>query len=110
MVWLLLLLERAFVCLLITLEETVQFMQFVPECCLAIEYIQYKVVSFPQENVQFVQFVDVSSVPECCLQGITWNQKCCMQLITSHDKKDCDGITNGATGKLEGETWFGSGL
>ena len=22
-------------------------------------------------------------------------RKCCMQLITSHDKKDCDGITNG---------------
>ena len=71
MVWLLLLLETAFVCLLIHCEETVQFMQFVPECCLAIEYIQYKMVSFPQENVQSVQFVDVSSVPECCLRGIT---------------------------------------
>ena len=35
----------------------------------AIEYIQYKMVSFPQENVQSVQFVDVSSVPECCLRG-----------------------------------------
>ena len=46
-------------------------MQFVPECCLAIEYIQCKMVSFPQENVQSVQLVDVSSVPECCLQGIT---------------------------------------
>ena len=44
MVWLLLLLETAFVCLLINCEETVQFMQFVPECCLAIEYIQYKMV------------------------------------------------------------------
>ena len=44
MVWLLLLLETAFVCLLIHFEETVQFMQFVPECCLAIEYIQYKMV------------------------------------------------------------------
>ena len=42
---------------------------------LAIGYIQYKMVSFPQENVQSVQFVDVSSVPECCLQGLTWNQK-----------------------------------
>ena len=71
MVGLLLLLETAFVCLLIHCEETVQFMQFVPECCLAIEYIQYKMVSFPQENVQSVQFVDVSSVPECCLRGIT---------------------------------------
>ena len=52
MVWLLLLLETVFVCLLIYCEQTVQFMQFVPECCLAIEYIQYKMVSFPQENVQ----------------------------------------------------------
>ena len=42
MVWLLLLLETAFVCLLINFEENVQFMQFVPKCCLAIEYIQYK--------------------------------------------------------------------
>ena len=67
MVWLLLLLETAFVCLLIHYEETVQFMQFVPDCCLAIEYIQYKMVSFTQENVQSVQFDDVSSVPECCL-------------------------------------------
>ena len=75
MVWLLLLLETAFVCLLIHCEETVQFMQIVPECCLAIEYIQYKMVSFPHENVQSVQFVYVSSVPECCLRGITLNQK-----------------------------------
>ena len=44
MVWLLLHLEAAFVCLLIHCEETVQFMEFVPECCLAIEYIQYKMV------------------------------------------------------------------
>ena len=71
MVWLLLLLETAFVCLLINCEETVQFMQFVPECCLAIEYIQYKIVSFPHRNVQSVQFVDIFSVPECCLRGIT---------------------------------------
>ena len=56
MVWLLLLLETAFVCLLIHCEETVQFMQF---------------VSFPQENAHSVQFEDVSSVPECCLRGIT---------------------------------------
>jgi hypothetical protein len=75
MVWLLLLLEIAFVCLLINFEETVQFMQFVPKCCLAIEYIQYKMVSFPHINVQSVQFLDVFSVPECCLRGITWNQK-----------------------------------
>ena len=68
MVWLLLLLEAAFVCLLIHYEETVQSMQFVPQCCLAIEYMQYKMVYFPQENVktqQSVQFVDVSSLPEC---------------------------------------------
>ena len=71
MVWLLLLLEAAFVCLLIHCEDTVQFMQFVPESCLAIEYIQYKMVSFPQENVQSVQFADVPYVPERCLQGIT---------------------------------------
>ena len=32
LVWLLLLLQAAFVCLLIHGEETVQFMQFVPEC------------------------------------------------------------------------------
>ena len=57
MVWLLLLLETAFVCLLINCEETVQFMQFVTECCFAIEYIQYKIVSFPHRNVQSVQFV-----------------------------------------------------
>jgi hypothetical protein len=56
-VWLLLLLETVFVCLLIYCEETVQF---VLECCLAIEYIQYKMVSFPQESVRSVQFVDVS--------------------------------------------------
>ena len=67
MVLLLLLLETAFICLLINFEETVQFMQFVPKCCLAIKYIQYKMGSVPQENVQSVQFVDVSSVPECCL-------------------------------------------
>ena len=63
MVCLLLLLETAFVYLLIHYEETVQCMQFVPECCLALEYIQYKMVSIPQENVQSVQFVDVSTVP-----------------------------------------------
>ena len=67
-----LLLETAFVCLSINFEESVQFKQFVPKCCLTIEY---KMVSFPHENVQSVQFVDVSSVPECCLRGITWNQK-----------------------------------
>ena len=72
MVWLLLLLEKAFVCLQIYCEETVQFMQFVPKCCLAVEYLQYKMVFFPQENVQSVQFVFVSSVPDCCLlRGIT---------------------------------------
>ena len=75
MVWLLWLLETAFVFLLIHSDETVQFVQFVPKYCLAIEYIQYKMVAFPQENVQSVEFVDVSSVPECCLRGITWNQK-----------------------------------
>ena len=41
-------------------------MQFVLECCIAIEYIQYKMVSFPQKNVQSVQVVDVSSLPEYC--------------------------------------------
>ena len=55
----------AFVCLLTHCKETVQFMDilFVPKCCLAIEYIQYKMASFPHENVQFVH------VPECCLRG-----------------------------------------
>ena len=67
--------ETVFVCLLIYCVETVPLMQFVPVCCLNIEYIQYKMVFFPQESVQSVQFVDVSSVPECCLQGITLNQK-----------------------------------
>ena len=54
-----------------------QFMDinFVPKCCLATEYIQYKMVSFPQENVQSVQFVGVSSVADCCLQGNVKNQK-----------------------------------
>ena len=66
-VCLLLFLEAAFVCLLIHCEESVKFVQFLPECCLTIEYIQYKIVSFPLENVQFVQFADVSLVPECCL-------------------------------------------
>ena len=61
--------------LLIYCDETVQFMQFVLECSLAIEYKQLKMASFPHENVQSIQFVDVSSVPECCLQGITFNQK-----------------------------------
>ena len=75
MVWLMLLLETIFVCFLIHCEESVQFMQFMPECCLAIEYIQYKMVSFPQESVQSLQYVDVSSVPQCFLQGITKNQK-----------------------------------
>ena len=75
MVWLMLLPETAFVCLLIYCKESVQFMKFVPWCYLAIEHIQYKMVPFPQENVQSVWFVDVSSVPECCLRGITWNQK-----------------------------------
>ena len=75
MVWQALLLETfktAFVCLLIYCNETVHFG---PVCCLAIGYIQYKMVSFPQENLQSVQFVDVSSLPECCLQGPTQNQK-----------------------------------
>ena len=27
-------------------------------------------------------------------------KKCCIQLITSHDKKDCDGKTNGFTAEL----------
>ena len=56
-------------------HPTVQFMQFVSECCLAIEYIQYKIMFFPHRNVQSVQFVDIFSVPECCLRGITANQK-----------------------------------
>ena len=75
MVWQVLLLETfktAFVCLLIYCNETVHF---VPVCCLAIWYIQFKMVSFPPENVQSVQFVDVSSLPECCFQGPTQNQK-----------------------------------
>ena len=60
MVWHMLLLETfktAFVCLLIYCDETVHF---VLVCCLAIGYIQYIMVSFPQENIQSVQFVDVS--------------------------------------------------
>ena len=64
-------------------------MQFMPECCLAIDYIQYKMVSIPQENVHSVQFVDVAS--EASLR----TRKFSMQLITSHDKNDCDGKTNG---------------
>lgn len=75
MVWQVLLLETfktAFVCFLIYCDETVHF---VPVCCLAIEYMQYIMVSVPQENVQFVQFVDVSSLPECCLRGPTQNQQ-----------------------------------
>ena len=75
MVWKRLLLDTfktAFVCLLIYCDETVHF---VPVCCLAIWYIQYKMVSFPQENEKPVQFVDVSSLPECCPQGPTKNQK-----------------------------------
>ena len=65
MVWLLLVLEAAFICWF-----TVRKL-----CCLAIEFIQYKMMSFTQENVQSVQFVDVFSVPKFCLRGITWNQK-----------------------------------
>ena len=75
MVWQELLLETfktPFVCLLIYYDETVQFL---PVCCFAIGYIQYKMVSFPQENVQSVQFVEVSSLPECCLRGPTQNKK-----------------------------------
>ena len=56
--------KKKLVCLLIYCNETVHF---VPVFCLGIGYIQYKMASFPQENVQSVQFVDVSSVPECCL-------------------------------------------
>ena len=75
MVWQVLLLETfktEFVCFLIYCDETVHF---VPVCCLAIGYIQYKMGSFPQENVQSVHFVNVSSLTECCLQGPTQNQK-----------------------------------
>ena len=43
-----------------------------PKFCLAIEYKQYKMASFPHENVQSVQFGDV---PECCLRGNVKNQK-----------------------------------
>ena len=82
--------KRAFVCFLIYCDETVHF---VPVCCLVIGYIQYNLVCFPQENVESVQFVDVSSSPECCLHGPTQNQKR-VQLITSHDKKDHDGKMN----------------
>ena len=32
--------------------------------------------------------------PECS-EATLGTRKCCMQLITSHDKKDCDGKTNG---------------
>ena len=49
--------KTPFVCLLIYCDETVSF---VPVCFLAIGYIQYKMVSFPQENVQSVQSADVS--------------------------------------------------
>ena len=56
--------KTAFVCLLIYCNETVHFL---PVCCLAIGYIQYKMVSFPLENLQSVKFVNVSSLPECCL-------------------------------------------
>ena len=51
MVWLLLLLEAAFICLMALCKETVRFVQFVPECYLAIEYIQYKMVFFSQESI-----------------------------------------------------------
>ena len=84
MVWLLLLLETAFVCLLINFEENVQFMQFVPKCCLAIEYIQYKMVLLETVFICFLIYCEASLL----------TRKCCMQLITSHDKKDCDGKTN----------------
>ena len=34
-------------------------------------------------------------MPECCHRGITLSQKQnCMQLMTSHHKKDCNGKTN----------------
>ena len=41
--------------------------QFVPKCCLVIEFMQYKRVSVPQENVNSVQFVNVSSVSDWVL-------------------------------------------
>ena len=69
-------------------------MQLVPKSCLAIEYIQYKILSFPQENVQSVQFVDVPQCQSVASEASLGTRKCCMQLITTHDKKDCDGITN----------------
>ena len=69
MVWQVKLLETfqtAFVSLFIYFHSIVHF---VPVCCLAIRYMHNKMVSFPQENVQSVQFVNVSSLPGCCLQG-----------------------------------------
>ena len=67
-------------------------MQFVPECCLAIEYTQYKMVVLETVLVCLLIYCEAS----------LWTRKCCMQLIASHDKKDCDGKTNVCKRELPG--------
>ena len=100
MVWQVLLLETfktAFVCLLIYCNETVHCVLM---CCLAVGYIQYKMVSFPQENVQSVQFVDVSSLPECCLRGDLFYR----HNLSYHDLSSTDTTYSGSKWCLGGNT------
>ena len=54
-------------------------------------------VSFPQVNLQSVQFVDVSSLLKCCLKGPAQNQKTLHAFYKkNHDMKDDDSKTNEA--------------
>ena len=51
----------------------------------------------------------VQAIPQClsaASKASLGTRKCCMQLITSHDKKDCDGETN-ATDQEEALAWQG---
>ena len=85
-------LETASVCLLIHLRKLYSLcslFQSVASPLSTYSTKMYKMVSFPQENVQS----DVQMFPQClslASKASFRTRKCCMQLITSHDNKDCD--------------------
>ena len=64
------------------------------ECCLAIEYIQYKMVSFPQKMYSLYSFKKFSWCLSVAFEAPLRTKNICTHLITSYDKKDHNGKTN----------------
>ena len=94
MVWQVLLLETfksAFACLLICCNTTVHFL---PVCCLAIGYIQWKIVSLLKKMYSIYSLWMFLHSLSLASEALLRTRKGWMQLITSHDKKDHDGKTN----------------